>query len=219
MDSIKDVFGEPGLIEKLAGNQHYLVGVDGHVRAWMKHPKVATIGISNPADKSDKAWVIKGYKPWVHYQSVNLPLFESQVDGMFTDSQMTGSSAIASNPLNVSPVKRFDESSLHELRDQPLSQVALKMDDPSNVFDDVSHDENRNPQVERPAAQIQKDIKVILHHSTSPIQYHPCECKPPSRKIPISLDSPAMEWRSPPLPSDRGHRIQTRARRCDEHYL
>ena len=60
MDSIEDVFETQGL-NKLQGNQHYLVDVDGHARAWMKHPKVATIGISNPAHKSDKAWVIKGY--------------------------------------------------------------------------------------------------------------------------------------------------------------
>ena len=77
MDTIKDVFEEQGLIEMLAGNQQNLVYVDGHARAWMKHPKVATIRTSNPADKSDKAWVIKGYEPWVHYRSVNLPLFES----------------------------------------------------------------------------------------------------------------------------------------------
>ena len=60
MDSIEDVFETQGLI-KLQGNRHYLVGVDGHVRSWMKHPKVTTIGISNPANKSDKAMMIKGY--------------------------------------------------------------------------------------------------------------------------------------------------------------
>ncbi len=32
MDSIKDVFKEQGLIEKLAGNRHYLVDVHGHAR-------------------------------------------------------------------------------------------------------------------------------------------------------------------------------------------
>jgi hypothetical protein len=53
MDSIEDVFEEQGQIGKLAGNRHYLVCVDGHARAWIKHPKVATIGTSNPADKSD----------------------------------------------------------------------------------------------------------------------------------------------------------------------
>ena len=56
----------------------------------------------------------------------------------------------------------------YELRDQPLSQVVPKMYDPSNVFDDASHDhENRNPQVQRSGAQIPKDTKVILHQSTS----------------------------------------------------
>jgi hypothetical protein len=57
MDSIKDVFEEQGLVEKLAVNRHYFVDVDGQARAWMKHPKVPTIGTSNPAHKSDKAWL------------------------------------------------------------------------------------------------------------------------------------------------------------------
>ncbi len=80
---------------------------------------------------------------------------------------------------------------------------------PSNVFHDVSHDENRNPQDQPSGAQIPKDIKVILHQSTSPPQYQPCVCKPPSPRIPISFVSLAMEWRSPPVPSDRGHKIRT----------
>ncbi len=62
-----------------------MVGVDGHVRSWMKHPKVTTIGISNSANKSDNAMMIKQYEPWAYYQSVNLPLFESHVYGMFSD--------------------------------------------------------------------------------------------------------------------------------------
>ncbi len=114
----------------------------------MKHPKVATIRISKSADKSDKAMMIKGYEPWVYYQSVNLPLFESHVDGMFSDPPITGSSAIASQPLSNSPAKRFNESLSYKLRDQPLLQVVPKMYYPSNVFDDTSQDENRNPQVQ-----------------------------------------------------------------------
>jgi hypothetical protein len=209
MDSIEDVFEEQGLIDKLPENQHYLLKVNGHARAWMKHPKVESIAIPNPADRSDKAWVNKGYEPCVYYRSVNLPFFKSQVDGMFADSPMTGSSAIASKPLNDSSAKRFKELSSYELRDQLLSQVVPKMYDPSNVFADASRDENRNSQVQRLVAQIQKDIKVILHQSTSPLPYHLFECEPPSPKIQISLGSPAKEWRSQPVPSDRGHKIRT----------
>ena len=205
MDSIEDVFEEQGLIKLLAS-----CNVHGHARAWMKHPTVESVGIQNPVDKSDKAWIIKGYKPWEHYRSVNLPLFESQVDGMFADCLMTGSSAIASQPLNDSSAKRFNELPSYELRDQPLSQVVPKMYDPSNVFDDASYDENRNPQVQQSGAQIPKDIKVILHQSTSPLLYHPCECKPPSTMFPMTQVSPVMEWRSPPVPSDRCHKIQAK---------
>ncbi len=81
-----------------------------------------------PAHKSDKAWLIKGYEPWVYYRSVNLPPLESQqFDGMFADPLMTGSSAIASKLLNDSSAKRFNELSSYKLRDQLLSQIAPKM--------------------------------------------------------------------------------------------
>jgi hypothetical protein len=129
---------------------------------------------------------------------------------MFADSPMTGSSAIASQPLNDSSAKRFNELPSYEPRDQQLSQVVPKMYDPSNVSDDASHDENRNPQVQRSGAQIPKDIKVILHQSTSPLLYHPCECKPPSTMIPMTQVSPAMEWRFRPVPSDRGQKIRAK---------
>jgi hypothetical protein len=42
MDSIEDVFEKQGLI-KLPESQHYLVNVNGHARAWMKHPTVESI--------------------------------------------------------------------------------------------------------------------------------------------------------------------------------
>ncbi len=67
------------------------------------------------------------------------------------------------------------------------------MYDPSNVFDDVSHDENRNPQVQVAGAQILKDIKVILREATNPPQPQSCVCKPPSTDIPFSQEAPAME--------------------------
>ncbi len=80
------------------------------MRAWMKHPNVPTIKTSEPAQDSNKAWLINGYNPWVYYQGVNLPFLESQqVDGMFADPQMTGSSAIASKLLNDLPAKLFNE--------------------------------------------------------------------------------------------------------------
>ncbi len=55
MDSIEDVFEEQGRIEQVEEHQHYLVGIDGHARAWMKHPKMQKIVFPNPARNSDKA--------------------------------------------------------------------------------------------------------------------------------------------------------------------
>ncbi len=63
MESMEDIFEEQGLINKLPERQHYLVNVDGHAPVWMRHPKVESIRIPNPADKSCKAWVTKGYEP------------------------------------------------------------------------------------------------------------------------------------------------------------
>ena len=48
----------------------------------------------------------------------------------------------ASDLLNDSPANRFNESESQQLRDEPLPQVVTKLYDPSNVFDDVSNDEN-----------------------------------------------------------------------------
>jgi hypothetical protein len=60
MDSIDDVFEDQGLNKKLAKHQHYLVKIDGQLRAWMKHPNVPTIETSKPAKDSYKAWLKKG---------------------------------------------------------------------------------------------------------------------------------------------------------------
>jgi hypothetical protein len=161
MDSIEDVFEAQGLIKKLSRHQRYSMKVDGHVRAWMKHQKVQTIITPEPAHNSDKEWLIKVFDTWEFYRENNPPLHESQqVDGMFADPPMTGPPAIASKLLDDSPAKLFNESTLYKLRDQPLLQVVPKMYD--------SSDENRKPQVQVAGAQIQKDIKVILHQTTSP---------------------------------------------------
>jgi hypothetical protein len=105
----------------------------------MEHPKVQTIVTFEPAQDSDKAWLIKGYYSWVFYRETNSPLYESQqVNGMFADPLMTGPMPLHQN---FSMIHQLNVS----MRDQPLSQVAQQMYDPSNFFDDVSHDENRNP--------------------------------------------------------------------------
>ncbi len=133
MDSIEDVFEKQVLNKKLAKHKRYSVKVDGHERAWMKHPKVPTIVISEPAQDSDKAWLIKGYDSWEFYRETDSPLLESQqVNGMFADPPMTGSLAIASKLLNDSPAKRLNGSSSYKLQDQPLSQVVPRIYYPSN---------------------------------------------------------------------------------------
>jgi hypothetical protein len=107
---------------------------------------------------------------------------------MFADLQMTDLDppVNASKLPNDSPADRFNESVSYQLRDEALSQVVPKMYDPSNVLDDVIHDENRNPTVQAAEAQILKDNKVILRQAVSPPPPQSCGSKPPSIDIPFS---------------------------------
>ena len=101
--------------------------------------------------------VLKGYDSWDFYQGVNRSLYESQIaNGLNADQRMIDLGLDASDLLNDSPANRFNESESHKRRDEPLPQVVPKLYDPSNFLDDVSHEENRYPQVRNPDVQIPK---------------------------------------------------------------
>ena len=51
----------------------------------------------------------------------------------------------ASQLLNVSPAKRFNESILQKQREEMLTQIVSGVYNPINVIDDAIQDENRNP--------------------------------------------------------------------------
>ena len=81
----------------------------------------------------------------------------------------------------------------------------MKLYDPSNVFDGVSNDENRNPQVPLSDVQILKNKKVLLRPAASPPPPHSRVCMPPSPTLPISSDTgPVMNFDLPPTPKSRG---------------
>ena len=111
----------------------------------------------------------------------------------------------ASDLLNDSPANRFNESESQTLRDEPLPQAVTKLYDPSNAFDDVSHDESRNPQVQIPGVQIPKNKKVFLRPAASQLPPHSCVCMPQSPDTPMSSDTgPIMTFEDPPTPKSRG---------------
>ena len=123
---------------------------------------------------------------------------------MFADPPMTGPSVVASKFLMIlQQICLLTISMSRHCTNYEINHCC-KMYDPSNVLDDVSHDDNRYPLAQSSGAQIPKDIKVILHQSTRPPQYQPCVCMTTSAEIPLSLVSPVMEWRSPLAPSDHG---------------
>ena len=70
------------------------------------------------------------------------------VEGLNADQLMIDLGLDASDLLNDLPANRFNESKSQKLRDEPLQQVVPKLYYPSNVFDNVSNEENRNPQVQ-----------------------------------------------------------------------
>ena len=59
----------------------------------------------------------------------------------------------ASQLLNASPAKRFNESISQKQREESLQQVVWGVYDHNNVVDDAIRDENRNPHVRDPGAQ------------------------------------------------------------------
>ncbi len=59
----------------------------------------------------------------------------------------------ASQLLNASSAKCFNESISEKQREELLMQIVLGVYDPSNVVDDAIQDENRNPYVRYPVAQ------------------------------------------------------------------
>ena len=74
----------------------------------------------------------------------------------------------ATDLLRDSTANRFNESLSQKLRDDLLPQVVLQLCNPSNIFNDVSHDEHRNPQVLVPVAKIPRDKKTLLRLAASP---------------------------------------------------
>ena len=79
MDPIEAVFEDEGLIKLRENHKHYLVTIDGHKTAWLKHQQLLEIEPSPPAEQSDKAIVLKGYDSdaWDFFEDANIPLHES----------------------------------------------------------------------------------------------------------------------------------------------
>ena len=140
------------------------------------------------------------------FSIVNQPLFESEkVEGCNADQLLIDLGLDTSDLLNDSPANRFNESESQKLRDEPLSQAVTKLQDPSNVFDDDSHDENRNPQVQLSHVQIPTNKKVLLRQAASPPPSHACVCLPPSPAPPVSSDTgPIMTFEDRPTPKKCG---------------
>ena len=110
------------------------------------------------------------------YQGYNHVLNIAQPDNESPASQlMTISRDGTSQLLNVQPAKRLNESISQNHPEELLQHIVLGAYDPSNVQDDASQDENRNPYVQYPGVQIPRYRRSFLvpifrrllpHHAT-----------------------------------------------------
>jgi hypothetical protein len=113
------------------------------------------------ADRSDKAPATKGIDAWIfqgnnHVPRIALPVYRSSASQLMTNPRDG-----ASQLLNDSPAKRFNESISQKQREELLTQIVSGVYDHSNVVDDAIQDENRNPYVRYPGAQTLGIEKVV----------------------------------------------------------
>ena len=78
---------------------------------------------------------------------MSLTLRYQSIDRSSASQYMTNPPDGASQLLNASPAKRFNELISQKQREELLTQIVSGVYDPSNVVDDAIQDENRNPYV------------------------------------------------------------------------
>ena len=102
----------------------------------------------------------------------------------------------ASQLLNDSPAKRFNESISQKQREELLTQIVSGVYDHSNVVDDAIQDENRNPYVRYPGAQTLGIEKVVPCPDIPEAPASPhniIHCEPINCESKIDLESPLAE--------------------------
>ncbi len=102
----------------------------------------------------------------------------------------------ASQLLNASPAKRFNELISQKQREELLTQIVSGVYNHSNVVDDAIQDENRNPYVRYPGAQTLGIKKVAPCPDIPEAPASPCNiihCEPINCESKLDLESPLAE--------------------------
>ena len=119
---------------------------------------------------------------------------------------MTISRNGASQLLNGQPAKRFNESISQNHREESLQQVISGAYDTSNNLDNASQDQNINPQVLYPGAQILGIHKVVtcLDIPLAPASsFNITHCEPINCKLKPCLELLLAEYNLDYLPKSR----------------
>ena len=129
------------------------------------------------ADQSDKAPATKGIKAWKHHQDnyylgyKHAPNIALSVNGLSASQLMTVNRDDASQLLNGSPAKCFNEAISQNQQEELLPQIVSGVYYHRHVVDNAIRDENRNPHVRYPGAQTPSgDTEgrslLLPHHAT-----------------------------------------------------
>jgi hypothetical protein len=148
------------------------------------------------ADRSDKAPATKGIDAWIFQGNNHVPRIALSVYRSSASQLMTNPRDGASQLLNASPAKRFNESISQKQREELLTQIVSGVYDHSNVVDDAIQDENRNPYVRYPGAQTLGIEKVVPCPDIPEAPASPrniIHCEPINCESKIDLESPLAE--------------------------
>ena len=135
------------LLKSTGRSEYFLFQDDECVTAMNSIPPGEVMGRVHIADRSDKAPATKGIDAWIFQGNNHVPSIALSVYRSSASQLMTNPRDGASQLLNASPAKRFNESISQKQREELLTQIVSGVYDHSNVVDDAIQDENRNPYV------------------------------------------------------------------------
>jgi len=184
------------LLKPTGRSEHFLSQDDECVTAMNSIPPGEVMGRVHIADRSDKAPATKGIDAWIFQGNNHVPRIALSVYRSSASQLMTNPRDGASQLLNASPAKRFNESISQKQREELLTQIVSGVYDHSNVVDDAIQDENRNPYVRYPGAQTLGIEKVVPCPDIPEAPASPrniIHCEPINCESKIDLESPLAE--------------------------
>ena len=174
MNRIEKTFADLGMLKASRRSNLVRTMIKGRLTTGMKNIQLGLISKLNPV-RSVIAEMPRDYETWLFFQIANCELNKTQqIYEYFAATAVTNPRGVVSQLLNGPQVKRFNESTSQDSRQEPLVQVISNLDskssDTSNVVNDASNAENVNPQIQKYKEEVNLSTsspppgaKVIIH--------------------------------------------------------